>query len=225
MQISEPTTIQPMEVNPEMDNRRTAIPASKSLLPKIQQQIDTLPPYLHRKNRDFQRLLHRLCKSLPSPSTINPNKELCIMARCVYRMLILQTYQDLWSIYLRSGQGRLELSTSTNYATTVPVWPKAVQQLTNTKDPRVCQTLAQNQVDLCLGHYEQTKKELNDRGHTLPGYTLAIQTRIEAYLEEKLRPWHRQIRHERQLVFHQYHIHAIKVAFLQMDPTKDQVNE
>lgn len=199
---------------------------TKTFIKEIQHDIDTLSHYLQRKNDDFQKLLRILRKKLTSKPIKNPLKHLRIIARCIYPMMIMQTYQSLWSCYHRSGQGNLiemRTSSSITYSTTISIWPKAVQKLSKTKDSHVCQTLVQDQLDLLVYHYERLKQELNEHGSMLPGYTLAIQQRIQKYLQIKLHPWSCQIKHEIDLVTYDYHIYAIKVAFLQMNPTKEQV--
>jgi hypothetical protein len=148
-----------------------------------------------------------------------------IIARLLYQIMILQMYERLWSTYLKSGMGQLivPVQRRPSYSTTVPIWPKAVEQLSGTEQLEACRKLVQQQLRLIDDRSKHGRTVLQEKIKALPGFTTTIQKKLETYLDKNLASCRRSIEHQSELVHFDYHIRATRLAFLQLKPTKEQV--
>lgn len=200
----------------------------KTIIPNF----DEIPNYLTKQNQYFQEFIRT---ALPTIGITNGNEytdRLRKIAIVIYKIMLIQMYQDLWTIYLKSGTGQLfnDSKLTVNYSTNISIWPKDIKQQI---DSTTIQGINLNDVYLKfvqlnlhdlnhhLKHYQTT---LNINANMFKNYSLDFQNLIENYIKEHFSLLRMYVEHQMELVHCDYHIHAIKVEFLRQHPNPSQVN-
>ena len=117
------------------------------------------------------------------------------------------------------------------YATNKSIWPKEIKTMVQAT---IMQTNQENEYEICFNfvqHYievleqqlQNYQQELNSKVIHCQIYSLTIQKQIEIYIEQNLTELRRQIEHQVELIHYDYHIHAIKLAYLEQQPNPFQV--
>ena len=143
--------------------------------------------------------------------------------------MVIQTYHRLWTTYLTSGLGQLISASeaSSLYSTTLPIWPKEIKTLlqlnnkTNTND--IYLNFVNEQLHELDYQLKQYQTELNRQANNFHGYTLTIQKIIETYIEKQLQTFRMKIEHQINLIYYDYHVHALKLEFFRYNPNQYQV--
>ena len=150
----------------------------------------------------------------------------------IYRRLFIQTHQQLWTTYLKSGMGQLIIQSNERfiYPTDIPIWPKEiktmVQKLINVTKANENETYMNfviNYINELNNQLKQHEAELNERKNNFRYFTLTIEQMIETYIEKHLSSLHMEIQHKIELIYYDYHIEAVKHAYDQHKPNQYQV--
>lgn len=209
-------------MRPSSNNAHTA----ECPLPlEIQQMLETIPKYLTRTDTNFQKWLQKLHIGMDSKSVPHPSRTLRAIIQILYKILILQSYEQLWTIYLKAGTGQLisNVDSSSLHSLHVSIWPKYIQDECGSNDSKRCHSWVNQQLQAIHKALKHWKETLNDKANTLSTYSFALQKQITNYLEQQMSKWHQQIDHRIALIHYDYRIHATKLAYLQCHPTPDQV--
>jgi hypothetical protein len=210
------------------------------IMKEIRDQLEIIPNYLTKHNKSFKELMHRVLSSITAAATEesknNDNNidELRKIAILLYKIMVIQTYQYLWDIYLKSGTGQLIIPSETkqklSYSTTLPIWPKEIKTivLSNNKDKtnenEICLKFVNEQLNELQRHLKSYQQELNIQANNYQGYTLSIQEIIKTYVEQNLNAsLHKKIEHQVELIYYDYHIRALKLEYFQHKPNEYQV--
>lgn len=208
-----------------------------SLLKEIHIDLGKLPHYLNKRDKSFQQMLKQLLATTATSIPISDHKdkleELRKIVLLVYKMMVIQTYLSLWTHYLKAGVGKLilpSLNKLSLYATNVPIWPKEIKRITQAKmkisqdnEYESCFSLVQHYIDELEKHLKKYQHELQTKVHHFNLYSMAMQGLIETYIQHNLTDLRTKIEHQIELIHYDYHIHAIKLAYLSHQPNSFQV--
>ena len=209
------------------------------IMKEIRDQLEIIPNYLTKQNISFKELMHRVLSSITTAaekSKKNDNNidELRKIAILLYKIMVIQTYQNLWEIYFKSGTGQLIIPSETkqklSYSTTLPIWPKEIKTIVlsnnkgKTNENEICLKLVNEQLNELERQLKSYQQELNIQANNYQGYTLSIQEIIKIYIEENLNSsLHKKIEHQVELIHYDYHIRALKLEYFQQQPNEYQV--
>ena len=155
------------------------------------------------------------------------------IAILIYKIMCIQLYRLLWVTYLKSGVGQLinPSQTKLSCSTTIPIWPKQLKKLIQLPAGKITNDEHDFYLKFVGNHlYELEQRielfymELNSKTRNFDGYTIAVQKSIEAYIEQKLLPYHREITNQIELIHYDYHIRALKLECLRHQPNAYQVS-
>ena len=206
-----------------------------SLLKEIHIDLEKLPDYLTKRNESFQQMLKQLLATTSISTSQHTEKveELRIIALLIYKTMVIQACQHLWTHYLKAGTGQLILPSSNEplpYATNVPLWPKEIKTMVQTKmqinqdnEYENCFNFVQHYMDELEKQLKKYQHELQTKVHHCKLYSMAMQRQMETYLQQNLTGLRREIEHQVELIRYDYHIHAIKLAYLSHQPNPFQV--
>jgi DNA-binding transcriptional MerR regulator len=197
------------------------------LINDLKLEIEKIPTYLTKRNASFKQIMHQALSTIAATATTDNNniEELRKITIVIYKIMIIQTYHLLWTVYLKSGTGQL-VSPSTKYpshSTTVPIWPKAIKNITKTNDNEVCLKFVKHHLHELDQQLKQFQTELNLKANHFRGYTLIIQKNIETYIEQNLQSLRTKIEHQIELIHYDYHIGALKLEYFRHKPNEYQV--
>ena len=212
----------------------SATDENKSLIKDIKDEIEKIPNYLTKKNRTFK---HMMFEALSTITTVRSNiidkmDELRKIAILKYKIMIIQTYQLLWTAYLKSGMGQLIIPSKTklSYSTTLPIWPKDIKTMLpsksmeeKTNETEIYLNFVNNYLYELEHQLQQYQTQLNIETNKFQGYTLTIQKMIETYIEKNLQSFRMEIEHKVELIHYDYHIQALKLEYNRLNPNAFQV--
>jgi len=201
----------------------------------IQAEIEKIPNYLTKRNKSFQQIIHEVQSRITATANATDRlEELRKIAILLYKIMILQPYNILWTTYLRSGLGELIILSQQQqqqqqllYSTNIPIWPKEIKtllQLTNeTNENEIYFNFVKKQLDELDHQLKQYQTELNIKANNFYGYTLTIQKILETYIEQNLQSFRMKIEHQIELIHYDYHIRALQLEIFRHKPNADQV--
>ena len=199
------------------------------LIKEIKLDMDRIPDYLTKRNASFKQMMSQAlvttarASDLDHDPTIDELRKIAIVTR---QIMLIQTYCLLWTAYLKSGMGQL-ITPSTkkpSYSTTVSVWPKEIKTMMATDSKASCLEFVNEHLHALDYQLKQCQADLNLKASQFPGYSLNIQKKIEAYIEQNLSSFRLRIDHQVQLLHYEYHIQALKLEYLQKNPNVYQVS-
>jgi hypothetical protein len=149
----------------------------------------------------------------------------------IHKIMIIQTYQYLWTTYLKSGTGQIAISSAEQpiYSTMVLLWPKELKTYVKLENMK---TNNENDIYFNFVHHhlqeldrqlKQYQSELNIKTNHFQGYTLTIQQMIETYIEQNLQSFRMKIEHQIEIIYYDCHIRALKLEYFRHQPNKYQV--
>ena len=157
-------------------------------------KIKQTPIFLSKHHVSCRQLLSDLRSFVKMGSDADAWTEIAIL---IHRIMVIQTYQRLWTTHLRSD---IE-----------PVPSLRFKQAT--KRARELERLL-----------KRSQTELNRKVNQRADYSLAVQEHIERFLEQHLRPWRANIEHQIDLVHYDCCVRALKQEFRRQQPTGHQVS-
>ena len=148
--------------------------------------------------------------------------------------MVIQTYQNLWEIYFKSGTGQLIIPSETkqklSHSTTLSIWPKEIKTIVlsnnkgKTNENEICLKFVNEQLNELQRHLKSYQQELNIHANNYQGYSLSIQEMLMAYVEQNLNDsLHKKIEHQVELIHYDYHIRALKLEYFQQQPNQYKV--
>ena len=213
------------------------INTTEYLMKEIKIEIEKIPDYLTKRNQTFQQIRYQILSKMPATTTAttmtqldNTNKleDLRKIAMLIYKIMIIQTYQLLWTTCLKSGMGRLIIPSKTkqqqqqqlSYSTTLSIWPKEIKSMVlsknvnkTTNENENCLKFVNHQLNELEYQLKRYQTELNMKANYFQGYTLTMQKMIETYLEQNLQSFRMEIEHRIELVHYDYQIRAFKLEY------------
>ena len=212
---------------------------TECLIKEIKSEIEKVPDYLTKRNKSFQLLIHQIL-STKTAATISSStqldntdkkEELRSIAILIYKIMMIQTYQHLWTTYLKSGIGQLIMSSEIQLTSTTALmlWPKEIktmlpsQNMTETGGNDIYIEFVNNQLNELQYQLKRYQMELNIKANNFQGYSLIIQKIIEAHIEQNLQPFRMEIEHKVELLHYDYHIRALKLEYFRHKPNEHQV--
>jgi hypothetical protein len=208
------------------------------IMKEIRDQLEIIPNYLTKPNISFKELIHQVLSSITTAEKSNNNannmNELRKIAILLYKIMVIQTYQHLWTTYLKSGTGQLiipsEIKQKLSYSTTLPIWPKEIKTIVlsnnkgKTNENEICLKFVNEQLNELQRHLRSYQQELNIHANNYQGYTLSIQEMLMTYIEQNLNSsLHKKIEHQVELIHYDYHIRALKLEYFQLQPNQYKV--
>lgn len=212
-----------------------AINTNESVMNDIKAQVETIPSYLGKENKLLLDFIHQISSSMPIVGQKSKNeteirtKELRKMMILIHKIMMIQTFQFLWTIYLKSGTGQLIIASkdqqSSVYPMTVSLWPKELRTilpcviLQDINENEFYSNFVNHQLHELHSYLKQYQSELNIEANQFHGYTLTVQKRIETYLEQHLSSFRLAIEHQVELIHYDCQIRALKEAYLRQKPS------
>ena len=224
--------LKPMDeqnLSQQMSQLSTDVTVNKEcLLPKIKFDMERIPDYLTKHNTSFKKMLIQavsVATASPGADHSPTIDELRKIALVIYRIMTIQTYRLLWTAYLLSGTGQLITPSTTKpaYSTTAAIWPKEIKTATKTDENDPCLKLVNDHLQALDDQFKKSQIDLNLKANDFPGYSLPMQKIMEAYIEQNLSSFQREIEHQVELVHYDYHIQGLKLGYLQQNPNNYQV--
>ncbi|CAF4950055.1 unnamed protein product [Rotaria magnacalcarata] len=205
------------------------------IVKEIRDQLEIIPNYLTKQNISFKELMHQVLSSIiTTTEKLNNNMdELRKIAILLHKIMVIQTYQYLWKTYFKSGTGQLIIPSETkqklSYSTTLPIWPKEIKTivLSNKKDKtngnEICLKFVNDHLYALQHQLKQYQQELNIKANNFQGYTISIQEKLMAYIEQNLNSsLSKKIEHQVELIHYDYHIRALELEYFQHKPNEYQ---
>ena len=193
--------------------------------------INRLPDYLTRRNKPFQRMLRETLSTRTVNATSTDIEGLRQIAISVYKIMLIQTHQLLWTTYKMAGTGQIVLQSEGPpvYSAPIPVWPKQIKLAVKAGG-----ATEMNMNEHAMAHVKKylsewnkqlqlNRTELNIKANKFTGYSILLQKTIEAYIERNLSGLRTNIEHQVELVVFEYHIQALKVEYNRLKPNTAQV--
>ncbi|CAF4131232.1 unnamed protein product, partial [Adineta steineri] len=194
------------------------------LMKDMKDEIEKIPNFLTKHDNSFKQMLYQaqlLIKSTNTTTTIDI-KQLREIAIIIYKIMIIQTYHVLWTVYLKSGRGELIISSET-----VRIWPKEITSLlkvNNTTNSHEIYLNFVNQHLHALDHQLNIcKTELNTKANNICGYSLMVQKIIETYVEKHIQSFRSKTEHQIELIHYDYHIRKLKLEYIRFNPNQYQI--
>ena len=209
----------------------TTTNAQQCSIKEITVEINRLPDYLTRRHKPFQCML-REALSTRIVDTANEDREaLRQIAISVYKIMLIQTHQLLWTTYRMAGTGQMVLQSGgpSVYSTPLSLWPKQIKRAvkaagaTETNVNEHSMAYVNKYLSEWNKQFKLHRTELNIKANKFTGYTLLLQKALEAYIERNLAVLRANIEHQVELVVYEYHIQASKVEFYRLKPNAAQV--
>ena len=192
-----------------------------------------IPQFLFKQHPAFQQLVKHIWKSFRAqmiPS--NDVDSLYEIAILLHKIMVIQADQSLWTIYLQSGRGELS---SQMAIISLPVfncciWPKELKAMLKIKNDDKAEEnrLYHNFVTRHLSKLDNQLKECQQKllvtTNNYPNYSFTIQHCLMNYIEEHMKSFRAYIQHQIELVHYDYYIRALKIKYMQVNPSKYQVS-
>lgn len=192
------------------------------LVKEIDMTINTIPIYLTKHHPPFQQMIRNIQSTIKTTTAIpidpsNNKESIRKIALLIYKIMIIQAYDNLWSVYLKMGQDQ-------------SIWPQELQQVivNNNRsmkdiDNQYYLTFIRKQLHILDLKLNECRTQLNILANQFHGYTLQIQTIIKSYIDEHAREFRMKIEHQIELLHYTYQIRALKLEYLHLCPNQFQV--
>lgn len=238
--ISKPMEIEDQHVSlskcPSSMNKITT--QNKVLLVReIQDELGKIPHFLTKQNESFKQKSNQMLSIITKQQLNSTDQvdELRKIAILIYKTMVIESYQLLWTTYLKSGLGQLTIESqqkqSIIYPTNLPIWPKELKNLfslskSNTKNTDVNEQylrFVKGQLNELEHQLKQYQIGLSVKSKNCNGYKLLNEKIIETYIEENFLPFRIKIQHKIELIYYDYHIQALKLEYFRYHPNDQQV--
>ncbi|CAF4189852.1 unnamed protein product, partial [Rotaria sordida] len=178
---------------------------------------ENIPLYLSKENKSFEQIISDL-------SSNELVEELRQMAIVIHQIFLIDLEKLLWTTYLKSGTGQLQLNHMDNDNLNRPhLWPIQVQKLVSKQSPDKIDTAA------CLTYVTQYLDELDDKmkryqttynmkKNQYVNYLPTIQTFVHQQLESARLAIEQKI----AIVHYNYNDYVLELKFLAYNPTHQQ---
>jgi len=178
--------------------------------------------YLTKHHPPFQQMIRNIQSTIKTTTAIpidpsNNKESIRKIALLIYKIMIIQAYDNLWSVYLKMGQDQ-------------SIWPQELQQVivNNNRsmkdiDNQYYLTFIRKQLHILDLKLNECRTQLNILANQFHGYTLQIQTIIKSYIDEHAREFRMKIEHQIELLHYTYQIRALKLEYLHLCPNQFQV--
>ena len=186
--------------------------------------INQVPPYLCCSNESFKEAIY----SIRPKVSLHHLEELRHVAILMYKILLLEKLQNLWTIYRRSGMGELSQPRSAKEVA-LKIWPfeirsriKHVENANITDDEKChlfvdhCQTKLSDQNQLY-------RNQLRYRTSHIMDYTSAMELTVENFVKQRF--MYQRIEYDCRIALVQYHYTdaVLKCQYLIENPNENQV--
>ncbi|CAF1586319.1 unnamed protein product, partial [Adineta steineri] len=193
------------------------------LMKDMKIEIEKIPNFLTKHDNSFKQMLYQaqlLIKSTNTATAIDI-KQLREIAIIIYKIMIIQTYHVLWTVYLKSGRGELIISSET-----VPIWPKDIISFLKVNNTTNSHEIYLNFVNQHLHALDSQlnicKTELNTKVNNICGYSIMVQKIIETYIEKHIQSFRSKTEHQIELIHYDYHIRKLKLEYIQHNSNQYQ---
>ncbi|CAF1411329.1 unnamed protein product [Rotaria sordida] len=98
----------------------------------IADEIKQIPDYLSKRNESFIQMINQVISITANLATTNKTKkELRQIAILIYKIMVIQISNSLWTTYLKSGMGQLIIQSKeqVNCLTNLHIWPKEIKSI------------------------------------------------------------------------------------------------
>ena len=208
------------------------------LVKSIDMDLKNIPVYLTKHNPVFRQLIQNIHLTIRTTGSIvividQTNNKNCIrkIALLIYKIMIIQTYQALWSTYLKSGMGNLIINGNQQqplyHTQDISIWPNELKALLTEQQATDNQSygdFVREQLHLLDSELNACRNQLNILANQFHGYTLQLQNVIKSYIDEHCREYRMQMEHRIELLHYDYHIRLLKIEYLRLSPNVFQVN-
>ncbi|CAF1653184.1 unnamed protein product, partial [Adineta ricciae] len=227
MEFSKTTVDLPWNIKPTEEETCTHQKESE-----IRIQIDQIPQFLFKQHPAFQQLVKHILKSFRTqmiPS--NDLDSLHEIAILLQKIMMIQADQSVWTTYLQSGRGELssQMAIISLPVFSCCIWPKELKAMLKLKndDKAGENRLYHNFVTRHLSKLDSQLKECQQKllvtTNNYPNYSFTIQHIIMDYIEEHMKSFRAYIQHQIELVHCDYYIRALKIKYMQVNPSKYQI--
>ncbi|CAF2967501.1 unnamed protein product [Rotaria sp. Silwood2] len=178
---------------------------------------ENIPYYLSKESKSFQEITSHL-----SPNELI--EELRQMAIVIHQLFMIDLEKSLWTTYLKSGTGQLQLNHMDNDNIIHPhLWSVQVQKLVSKQsldntDTATCLTYVTQHLDELDDKMKQYQTKYNMKKNQYLNYLSKIQTFVHQQLESARLTTEQQI----ALVRYNYNDHVFKLKFRTFNPTREQ---
>ncbi|CAF1302974.1 unnamed protein product, partial [Rotaria sordida] len=178
---------------------------------------ENIPLYLSKENKSFEQIISDL-------SSNELAEELRQMAIVIHQIFLIDLEKLLWTTYLKSGTGQLQLNHMDNDNLNRPhLWPIQVQKLVSKQSPDNIDTAA------CLTYVTQYLDELDDKMKRYQTtynmkknqYVNYLPT-IQAFVHQQLQSTRLAIEQKIAIVHYNYNDYVLELKFLAYNPTQQQ---
>ncbi|CAF1390310.1 unnamed protein product [Rotaria sordida] len=209
----------------------TATNETEFIVKDIKNIVEKIPNYLTKQNKSFEQLLDQALSTL-TLETLNVGRdELRKIAILIYKTILIQIYLRLWTVYLRSGMGRLINQSCQQpliYPTDLRIWPKEIKTIvksskTNkTNENDTCMCFVKDYIHELNKQLKQYQIELNIKINNCKCYTPVLGEILEKYIKENLSSLNLEIDHKIEIIQYDYQIQALKIEYQRQKPTATQ---
>ncbi|CAF1480676.1 unnamed protein product [Adineta steineri] len=194
-----------------------------------------LPRFLSRTKDIFQETMKPLLDKLSKPIDI---EVLRTMALYKFRIAVDDLNTFLWTAYLHSGQGKLQISKQPTTTTTLKlfVWPATVKELIkktryrsddiNIVNNSTFEDFVRAMLRDFAGHNRSRSNEIKTQKQILANsFTLEMEEAIDKFVEQHGTAFHRVDTEEQiSIVKYEYEDRFIDLEFYHQNPNYEQVN-
>ncbi|CAF3264284.1 unnamed protein product, partial [Rotaria sp. Silwood2] len=130
----------------------TSFRTPEHLIEITEDQVENIPYYLTKESKSFQQIT----SDLSSSELIEELRQLAIL---IHELLMIEFHKSLWTIYLKSGTGQLQLNQMNHphHHIQPHLWPLEVQKRMRQ------QSLDSTDMAACLTYVTQHLDQLNNK--------------------------------------------------------------
>ncbi|CAF4811077.1 unnamed protein product [Rotaria sp. Silwood1] len=178
---------------------------------------ENIPYYLSKESESFQKMTGNL-------SSNELVEKLRQMAIVIHELFMIDLQKSLWTIYLKSGTGQLQLNQMDHDQLSHPhLWPIEVQKLMrqqslDSTDMAACLTYVTQHLDELDDKMKQCQTKYNMMKNQYFNYVPKIQTFVHQQLESARLATEQQI----AIVHYNYNDHLFELKFMAYNPTPQQ---
>ncbi|CAF1411339.1 unnamed protein product [Rotaria sordida] len=198
-------------------------------------EIKQIPDYLSKRNESYKQIINQIISTTANLATSNKTKEeLRQISILIYKIMVIQIYNSLWTTYLKSGTGQLIIQSKEqlNCLTNLHIWPKEIKtiitqksiKMNATNENEIYMNFISNKLHELDNQLKQYQAELNQKINSFYGYTLKLQQLIETYIQQNMSSFRMEIEHKIELIHYDYYIQALKLEYYRHDPNVYQKN-
>ncbi|CAF3804889.1 unnamed protein product [Rotaria sp. Silwood1] len=179
--------------------------------------MENIPYYLSKESKLFEQMI----SDVTSSEMIEALREMAIV---IHQLFFIVFEKSLWSTYLKSGTGQLQLNQMDNNNSNHPhLWPIQVQKFVHKQSPGNIDTAAcLNYVIQHLDQLDEKLKQYQTKYNMKKNQFLNYLPRIQTFVHQQLESARWATEQEIAIVRYNYTDHVLELQFLAYNPTQQQ---